>query len=194
MTREELKDVFVKLGWTKFRFDTEILIAKRLDNCIISSMPRIFCLNEIEANCKLSIDVYDHACSYIANHNRRILQINIICLKKFRQISTFSFAEIEDISNNMEAWAQAQDVEKHLAVLRELPTTSLGAMPKRHLAALAVNGDIEILTHYQESFAKGDRLGFVPYIDEGYIGRALEFAKRRRTDPNWMPDKPKTRL
>lgn len=57
------------------------------------------------------------------------------------------------------------------------PTDSVGIVPAQHLAALALSKNFERLEFYLTSLQKGDRLGFVPYITEEYISRALEFAR-----------------
>ena len=51
-------------------------------------------------------------------------------------------------------------------------------MPMRHLAALALAGDVAKLKSYQASFEAGDRLGFVPYITKDYIDRAVALAEK----------------
>ncbi len=53
-------------------------------------------------------------------------------------------------------------------------------MPLRHLAALAIAGDVERLNSYKNSFEKGDRLGFVPYITVDMIDRAILIAQKKR--------------
>ncbi|WP_414858990.1 DUF6990 domain-containing protein [Pseudomonas aeruginosa] len=63
---------------------------------------------------------------------------------------------------------------------RALPTNSKGAMPLRNLAALAIAGDVSCLANYQFSFEQGDRLGFVPYITQDMIERALLIARNVR--------------
>lgn len=93
------------------------------------------------------------------------------------------------------AWAKSCDIGAGLKALRDLPTNSIGAMPARHLAALAEAGDVETLTRYRDSFAAGDRAGFTcNYITEDYIARALDFAQHRRADRNWLPKRPRLRV
>ncbi|MFV9439627.1 DUF6990 domain-containing protein [Pseudomonas aeruginosa] len=53
-------------------------------------------------------------------------------------------------------------------------------MPLRHLAALAIAGDVSCLANSQFSFEQGDRLGFVPYITQDMIERALLIARNVR--------------
>lgn len=79
------------------------------------------------------------------------------------------------------AWGRGADIEGGLAAYRDLPTSAPGARPLWHLGALALAGDVERLQGYQDSFRRGDRLGFVPYIKEDMIDRALEIAKDERS-------------
>lgn len=93
------------------------------------------------------------------------------------KIVDFSMSEIVRLSQDAILWARAQDLEKELATYRTLPTDAKGAMPLRHLAALAVAGQVERLTTYKISFEQGDRLEFVPYITLDMIDRALLIAR-----------------
>ncbi|RMQ97899.1 hypothetical protein ALP94_02834 [Pseudomonas savastanoi pv. glycinea] len=77
------------------------------------------------------------------------------------------------MSESAISWARSQNIESGLMFYRNLPTDSKGAMPLRHLAALAIAGDVERLDGYKKSFEVGDRLGFVPYITDAMIDRAL---------------------
>ena len=86
---------------------------------------------------------------------------------------------IAKIAREFSDWALAQDLDAVKERLRGLPTDSVGYYPLMHLAALAEAGDVETLQSYADAFARGDRLGFVPYITEDYIARALEIAKER---------------
>lgn len=90
-----------------------------------------------------------------------------------------SFDVIVRLSQCAISWASVQDIEKGLAIYRALPTHSKGALPLRHLAALAVAGDVERLAKYQFSFVQGDRLGFVSYVTQEMISRALSLAQDR---------------
>lgn len=47
-----------------------------------------------------------------------------------------------------------------------------------HLTALAWKGNLDKLIEYEESFAQGHRLGFVPMITADMIDRALDIAAR----------------
>lgn len=103
--------------------------------------------------------------------------------------------DVKAISDAYIEWGRNYDMAAGLKALRDLPTDSIGDMPARHLAALAAHGDVEALTRYRDSFAAGDRAGFVcNYITADYINIALDFAQHRRVDPNWLPNKPKMRV
>lgn len=41
-----------------------------------------------------------------------------------------------------------------------------------------MNKETQKLQTYLENFKQGDRMGFVPYIDEGYLERAIELSKK----------------
>lgn len=86
---------------------------------------------------------------------------------------------LDDIVRHSEdaiSWASAQDIEIGLSNYCALPTDSKGAMPLRHLAALALAGDVETLKKYKRCFEQGDRLGFASYINDEMIGRAVLIA------------------
>lgn len=93
------------------------------------------------------------------------------------KIASFSVADVVRLSQKSISWASAQDIDAGLAVYMALPTNSKGAMPLRHLAALALARDVSRLLRYQQSFEQGDRLGFVPYIVPEMIDRALHLAQ-----------------
>jgi len=75
-------------------------------------------------------------------------------------------------------WAKEQDLHQGLLYWAALPTTGFGTKPTKHLASLAMLGDIEKLKFYQSSFEAGDRLGFISRISKGHIDRAVELAEQ----------------
>ena len=204
MTRNEISEFFIEAGWIRYRDEVGMnILVKRLNESTIDLIPQLFS-DSLSLNPSVSIDVFDKFDHLIGERDvdcngkrtaRRYVEGSIICQSnvEVRKID-YTFEDIVALSDQILEWAASADIEAGLAALRALPTDCLGAMPVRHLAALAVAGDVETLEHYRDSFAAGDRLDFVPYIDEGYIARALDFAQKRRIDPNWMPDKPKLRV
>ncbi len=77
------------------------------------------------------------------------------------------------------AWAKEQDLDKAMQDHASLPTDAPGTLPRWHLAALAVLGDVARLKSYQVSFEAGDRLGFVDYVTKDYIDRAVALAEQK---------------
>lgn len=96
------------------------------------------------------------------------------------KLSSFSSDYVVRASEKAISWARSQSIDEGLTVYRKLSTEAKGAMPIRHLAALAIAGDIGRLEEYKKSFEKGDRLGFVPYITSDMIERTLMIAKESK--------------
>ncbi|WP_449412554.1 DUF6990 domain-containing protein [Pandoraea soli] len=93
------------------------------------------------------------------------------------KVVTIDEATIISITEQIIDWARKIDINGEIHRHAKLPTNSKGAMPLRHLAALALLGDTEKLEMYRTSFEFGDRLDFVPYISTEMIQRALEIAR-----------------
>nr|CCA87911.1 conserved hypothetical protein [Ralstonia syzygii R24] len=104
-----------------------------------------------------------------------------VMLEKTEKVPTLGEAEVEGLLTKVIAWARSADLDEGLAAYRALPTDCVGARPMRHVAALALAGDVEKLEGYLSSFKFGDRLGFVPYITEELLERAIKFAKAQRS-------------
>ncbi len=103
-------------------------------------------------------------------------------------------ASDEDVDRGCAAlidWASKADLDPGIAVLLDKDANGRGIMPMHHLAALAATGGVEALQGYADTFAAGDRAGFVPYITADHVIGALEFAKQRRADPDWLPRYPR---
>jgi hypothetical protein len=204
MNREEINKTMVELGWTQYRYDPDLVQIKRVFDRVVWVVP-VNNTFSIDMSPCISNDIFDKFTHIIGNEDvdyytgkitrRRYVSGSVICQSQCRlHKEDYTEEDVVLMSNQILEWAASVDIEAGLAALRALPTDCLGAMPVRHLAALAVAGDVETLGRYRDSFAAGDRLDFVPYIDEGYIARALELAEKRKVDPNWIPDKPKMRV
>lgn len=89
----------------------------------------------------------------------------------------FTESDIVSISNELLEWAKQQNVEEGLSIFCNYPTDAVGNMPLKHLGALAIAKDVNRLNYYLESFKAGNRLGFVPYITQDFIERALKIAE-----------------
>ncbi|AGI26880.1 hypothetical protein H681_25065 [Pseudomonas sp. ATCC 13867] len=96
------------------------------------------------------------------------------------KLSELSANDVVRLSEKAVSWAHAQNLEDGLAAYRNLPTDAKGAMPIRHLAALAIAGEVDRLESYRRSFEQGDRRGFVPYITSEMLDRAIFIAQKYR--------------
>lgn len=140
-------------------------LKKRSDHYRIAYMPSV------------STDLFSTAFGKISGKAKiytPIIRMNEVVGK----VSDINLLNTQSISNNLLTWAKEQDIEKGLEVYRNLPTDAKGVMPLRHLAALAINGDLDQLVSYQDSFHQGNRLGFVPYITTMMIDQAVLIAKK----------------
>jgi len=99
------------------------------------------------------------------------------------RVATIEEASIIPIAEQVIDWARNVDISSEIKRHARLSTSSKGAMPLRHLAALALLGATEKLEMYRASFESGDRLGFVPYISIEMIERALEIARANNAHP-----------
>jgi len=89
-------------------------------------------------------------------------------------------ADVLSAADEAVSWALDQKIENGLTAYREMATDAKGAMPLRHLAALAMAGDVDRLKFYRDSFSQGNRLGFVPYVTSEMIDRALLIAEEMK--------------
>ena len=195
MTREDFIDYMVELGWTEGCDEVGDRFAFiRFEGVTLEALPKLR-TSSVSLSPTLSRDDFDVAQTYISGRSSRYAERSIILQTQIRDRLTVTCKEqVKAYCDQMIEWAHSQDMEQGLEALRGLPTDAKGAMPARHLAALAVHGDVETLTDYRDNFAGGNRLDFVPYIDRGYIGRAFEFAQQRTNNPSWLPTKPKVKL
>ena len=82
-------------------------------------------------------------------------------------------AEVARFTDDALDWARSVDLADALARHVALPTHAPGTGPMLHLAALIVTGGSDRLQTYHRAFAAGDRLGFVPYVTQAHIARAV---------------------
>jgi hypothetical protein len=162
--KDEAGDYFCLMDVDRAQVQVIPAIGKRSDYFRVSLMPSVSTKEFTAAAAFILGEAGDHEPVIVSNDVPE-------------KIVNFSLNDIVRLSQNAISWAFAQDIEKGLADYRALPTDAKGAMPLRHLAALAVAGDVERLTTYKLSFEQGDRLGFVPYITQDMIERALLIAR-----------------
>ena len=180
MKQTELIHSIESFGWTITK-DTvgDNLATFHLTDRIVSSIPRIQKLSSgfvLRMRESFSTDKFNQAISYITEEASSYHSIKTRFGDDYRS-SSFSIEDVERIAKLTNQWASQQNIELELKRKRNLPTNSAGVLPLHHLGALALGHGTKILSEYYEAFERGDRLGFVPYIQKSHIERALEFAQ-----------------
>ena len=89
-----------------------------------------------------------------------------------------SKVNVQSISDEIESWWMSQSLEDAIKS-KSQPPPETGLAQLYHLAALAYLGDFNTLMDYQQVFAKGQRMGFVPMIESEMIDRAVDIALER---------------
>lgn len=139
-------------------------IGKRSDHFRVSFMPSI------------SSTAFSDAVAFIFGEGKYFSSV-IVSNETPQKLETIGADDVVELSDRALSWAQNQDIDAGLALYRSFPTDAKGAMPLRHLAALAIAQDVDQLEDYEKSFKKGERLGFVPYITVEMIERSLLIAR-----------------
>lgn len=102
----------------------------------------------------------------------------IICMAEVPQkIESPKATDILSASEKILALARSEGIGRGLEAYRRLPVSAKGALPLRHLAALALGRGVGTLDSYRVAFEQGERPGFVPYITLEMIERALRIAR-----------------
>jgi len=128
----------------------------------------------IELSCSLSNPDFLNAAKIISQDNQNGYPIKITHIELPWGNSWIPFTECE---NRILEWASNFDLDAELDRFEALPTSAPGAGPIKHLSALAIRHRSSQIEEYINSFRDGRRLGFVNYIDIGYLNRAHELAK-----------------
>ena len=93
-----------------------------------------------------------------------------------RRMATYTDTDLSALLNDALAWSVSQDRGAAVAALtRDYPL--YGSGPLHHLAALAVLGRTEDLSAIRERFDRGDKSGFLPYLDTCHVRRAETIAR-----------------
>lgn len=132
---------------------------------------------ELESTLSLSTGAFSEVCSSIGGHGRSYSPLIRAWNGIHIRAPEILESHVRQASEESVAWAEAQDLDKALRDHAALPTNAPGARPIWHLAALALLGDVTKLKSYQASFAAGDRLGFVNYVNKDYIDRSVALAE-----------------
>lgn len=142
-------------------------VGRRPDHFLVSLMPSI------------SSEEFSTAVGLILGKRRHYAPV-IVSNELPEKLVELSANYVSILSEKAISWAHAQSLEDGLAAYRNLPTDAKGAMPLRHLAALAIAGEVDRLESYRRNFELGDRLGFVTYITTEMFDRAISIARKHR--------------
>lgn len=192
--QNDLAQAFAARGW---RVSGGNLAELRMDDRVLASFfgkrsPRFpFNLAGWITN-----DAFSVACTVILHPNKRNAESTPV-VRSGRIDIEKEVASDEDVDRGCATlidWASKADLDAGIAALLDKDANGLGIMPTYHLAALAATGGADVLQGYADAFAAGDRLGFVPYITADFVTAALDFAKRLRADPDWLPLYPRLRV
>ena len=179
MTKIELYNILLDTSWT-IKKGIDDCAYKQLPNKQIQVIPGIKKLpDKYQIIMMPSVSTKDFSVlvKYIFENKkpRRIVHSGIIRNKQQSIYTNNPTREVvEKYLKEIEVWAQEQDIEAGLKQYCKLPTDSKGNLPLHHLAALAISGQSTQLADYLEHFKKSDNMGFVPYIKQDFIERALE--------------------
>lgn len=162
--KDEAGDVYCQIERDGKQVQVIPTIRRLSDHFRISLMPSISTKEFSAAVTRIFGRPNDHAPIIVSN-------------LKDEKVPVVTKEDIVRVAEQALSWASLQDIQAGLAAYRSLPTDAKGARPLRHLAALALAGDVDRLQSYKRSFDQGDRLGFVPYITTEMIERAISIAQ-----------------
>ncbi|MBD9429901.1 MULTISPECIES: DUF6990 domain-containing protein [Achromobacter] len=182
MTEIEITSILEKCGWSckpdevgdhfcVLDFGDKMIrifptIRKRSDHLRVTFMPSISC------------KPFSQAVSRIFGENIEYEPI-VVRNSPPRKMLELSTGDVLGLAEEAISWADAESLESGLAIYRSLPTDAKGAMPLRHLAALAMAREVDILVSYRDSFERGNRLGFVLYVTTEMLDRAILIAREK---------------
>lgn len=163
--KDEVGDYFCIIAVGDIQIHVIPFIGKRADHFRVSLDPSI------------SSREFSEAVGFICGKSGYYSPV-ILSNEPPKKLASLSAEDILQLADEAISWARSQSLEDGLTTYRGLPTNAKGAMPLRHLAALAIAGDVERLEGYKHCFAEGDRLGFVPYITVDMVDRAILIARK----------------
>lgn len=183
MKKSEVVAVLVELGWTKRRGAGTYIY--ELAYRFVAVDPRVMPLPDVERltlTAMVSTWEFSQANEFISRSPEQggVMAVDFTTNCEIRA-SELSRSDVSQVSERAKEWAKAEDLPEILDSFARLPTDAVGSAPLKHLVALALLGEISTLEGYEARFANGDRMGFVPYITEEYISRALELARAKLT-------------
>ncbi|HGN9374413.1 TPA: hypothetical protein ACK11E_004505 [Citrobacter pasteurii] len=170
LKRDEVGDLYGILQFRNRTLQIIPTIQKRSDHYRVFWMPSVSTIS------------FNNAQGFIKGDNDKEHVPLISKKEQVHIVNDLAEVNTETVTQQLIEWANEQDTVKQIEFLSSLSTDSKGTMPVYHLAALALLGNIEKLEYYLASFHNGNRLGFVPYIKEDMLERAIQIAKENSQD------------
>ncbi|RUO31308.1 hypothetical protein CWE14_11660 [Aliidiomarina soli] len=178
MRTDDLVKTLIELGWFCSKDEVgDVFCLTKIDDRIIQIIPSLSKRSDhfrVSLAPSISTEKFSDAVSFIIG---RDVEFEPIVVSNFpvKKIKHPDQSDIDKLSKEAIEWALSQNIIEALENYRNMPTNAKGARPLRHLASLSVFDDVYSLQRYKDSFEKGDRLDFVPYITVDMISRALMF-------------------
>ncbi|MCF7528810.1 DUF6990 domain-containing protein [Neisseria lisongii] len=154
-------------------------ILDKRKNYIVFSLAPSLSLKQYSEICALLMEEKNDFEPLISRYGwpKLSLEMDSFPQKEFEELS---LANIDSLEIEAMEWARKQDINKAIEYYANLPTDSAGSLPLNHLAALIIQKNKEQLEYYKQSFIEGNRLGFVPYITDKVINRAVQLANSKQ--------------
>ena len=175
----ELLQELTKLGWRTRSSGGEKIAAKQDGDSLLQVIVQHF---ELSDSVKLALSVsasskeFGKCCAKIMNEKS---SHEPLCQTYLENLyADLSKVDVQSISDEVESWWKVQAIEDAIKS-KSQPPPETGQAQLYHLAALAYLGDFNTLMDYQQVFAKGQRMGFVPMIEAEMIDRAVDIALER---------------
>ncbi|MHA6896972.1 DUF6990 domain-containing protein [Ralstonia pseudosolanacearum] len=180
MTENDLMLTVGRLGWKREVDEVgDVSFVLELDDRIVMVMPDLGKRSDhyrVSFSPRVTTHEFVEAISYLTQEREGYDPI-FLMREDTRKVASLSEDDVREMLEEVVDWAKSVVLEKGYAAYRNLPTDSVGARPLWHLAALALGREVDKLSGYLANFKSGNRMGFVPYINEGILERAVAFSK-----------------
>jgi hypothetical protein len=185
MKMKKIIEVFRSLGWKFARDEVGDFVGRMkmgaFQQQIIPAIKRGRDDYYASLMTSVSTEEFSSAVAYVYGRKSEFIPV-IVRHGGPQHVGDLSAQLLAQLSDEALEWGQCQDLERGLEEYRSLPTDAKGEMPLRHLAALAIAGDVSRLSTYVDKVRGGDSLGFVPYIKLEMIERALILAEHKKVE------------
>lgn len=187
VTRGDVETILARQGFKKRRQNGESLFMKRTDDRDIALFIGLKTFGEggmfaPSQQLLVSAGMATHEYAAIEREIMASGQTHFVTMAGIEQRKLRDFvltkAKVSADLAEVEADVLAIDPDEALARFRDFETSRPGSAGVRHIAALALAGDIDTLDGYVRRRMSGDPCGFVPFITDEMIARAAKIGHR----------------